>query len=331
MSAATLDGWTPFRAVWHQGRMIVDWCHLDDKRFVEPFFYETIVKVISHPFNLVFQQRTSIDVLGELPPGLRPSGFIFHMSRCGSTLCARALAAICENIVISEAIPIRAVLRAPLFGPASSEEVATWLAGMVNALSRPRFPQERRFFVKFMASDALDLPLITRVFPEVPWVFLYRDPIEILASQQAMRSAELMPGQLRPDRLGLSADAVAAMSEEAYWAHCLAAFGRAALDAHRPGRGLIMRYDDLPVALWDVLPAHFGFALREADRAAMLTVAAHHAKDPSIVFVDDRAAKRTTGADWRAMVDRIAGPTYAALDQACRKAGTGPWAPPVAT
>ena len=316
MTAATLDGWTPFRAAWHQGRMIVDWCHLDDKRFVEPFFYETIVQVISQSFNLVFQQRTSIEVLREVPSGLRPSGFIFHMSRCGSTLCAQALAAMSANVVISEAIPIRAVLRAPLFGPASSEEVAIWLAGMVNALSRPRFPEERRFFAKFMASDVLDLPLITRVFPDVPWIFLYRDPTEILASQQAMRSAELMPGQLPADRLGLTADAIAAMSEEVYWAHCLAAFGQAALGAHRPGQSLIMRYDDLPALLWEVLPAHFGFALAEADHTAMLRACGRHAKDPGTAFVDDRAAKQAAGAAWRDMAERIVGPTYAALDRA---------------
>lgn len=51
---------------------------------MEPFFYESLVKVLVHPFNWTFQQRTSVDVLRTLPRGLWPNGFVFHMSRCGS-------------------------------------------------------------------------------------------------------------------------------------------------------------------------------------------------------------------------------------------------------
>ena len=58
------------------------------------------------------QQRTSIEALSELPPGVPIAGFIFHMSRCGSTLLSQALAAFESNIVVSEAAPLRSILPA---------------------------------------------------------------------------------------------------------------------------------------------------------------------------------------------------------------------------
>ena len=36
-------------------------------------------------------------------PGIDPTGFIFHLARCGSTLVSQMLAALPEHIVLSEA------------------------------------------------------------------------------------------------------------------------------------------------------------------------------------------------------------------------------------
>ena len=56
---------------------------------------------------------------------MRPSGFIFHMSRCGSTVISQMLAALAEHVVVSEAGPIDALARGPparAAGAASSSE-----------------------------------------------------------------------------------------------------------------------------------------------------------------------------------------------------------------
>ena len=316
IDARSLSGWTPFRAAWREREMLVYWAHLAAKRFTEPFFYETIATVALHPFNQLFGQCTRADALDALPAGLKPSGFVFHMARCGSTLCAQALAASPAHIVMSEPLPVRNILRAPLHGPATPDDVARWLAGMMNALGQPRFPQERRLFVKFMAADALDLPLILRVFPQTPWLFLYRDPLEILASQHAMGGADTIPGAIPTARLGLNAEAIAAMTAQAYQSHVIAALGQAALAAKTDGRGLILNYEDLPRALCEEIPRHFGLALGSAELAAMREAAGRDAKRPRAPFMADGAAKRLIGAQWRDTVDAIAGPTIAALDRA---------------
>lgn len=312
-----LEGWTPFRAGWIDGEMTVDWCHLGPHRLTDPFFYETIARAIGYPFNTAFRQRTRADDLAALSPGLRPSGFIFHMARCGSTLAAQALAADPRAIVASEPGPVRTMLEVPRIAVVAPERADAWLAGVVGALARPRFPGEDRFFVKFMAADILDLARIQAIFPDVPWMFLYRDPLEILASQLRRGGADTLPGVIPPQLLGLTPDAVFAMNRKVYQLTAMAAYGRAALDgmARAPGRGRVLRYDDLPDALWPLFADHFGLDPVLPGFAAMRAVAGRHAKTGA-AFRPDGAEKRAEASDWRETAERIVGPVLAALDAA---------------
>jgi hypothetical protein len=307
-----LDGWLPFRTGWANGAMAVDWCYLGRRRFVAPFFYQTIAQAMAEPFNLAFQQRTSIERLSELAPGLPVAGLIFHMSRCGSTLLAQALASLRENIVVSEAPPLHAILRAPQFGPATPEAIAAWLQNLVNAFAQPRYPFEKRLIIKFTATAAFDLPLILGAFPEVPWLFLYRDPLQILASHQVSAGAEFMPGSFAPQHLGRCDPS--ALDEDSYRAHCLAALGRAALAAARKNRrGIILNYRELSGALLDKLPQHFGLSLTETDRAAVLLRTRGHSKNAATPYVED--VEKSAGiVHRRKVVEAIVAPTIAALE-----------------
>ena len=163
-----------------------------------------------------------------------------------------------------------------------------------------------------MAADVLYLPLITRLYPDTPWIFCYRDPIEILASQKKEGSIDLLPGQIEPALLGLEGD-IYGIDPIVYQAHVLAMFGKAALDAHGSGKGLVLDYAQLPDALWTKAPAHFGFGLDADEQAAMRAVASRDAKRPDKPFVPDRESKQETGAAWRETVEAVAGPVMRAL------------------
>ncbi len=109
------EHWIPMRVYWHQARPMVDWGYLGERRFTDPFFEQTIGRCVRHPADLLFRHQTPLEFLGELAerrPGLTPTGFIFHLSRCGSTLISQMLAAAPKHVVISEASPIDAILRA---------------------------------------------------------------------------------------------------------------------------------------------------------------------------------------------------------------------------
>ncbi len=184
-------GWLPVAASWRDGTLWTDWSHFGERPLREPFFDDEILNCLRRPFNRLFRYGMPITRLPDWLDAnrhLQPDGFIFHMSRCGSTLVSQMLGALPDSIVISEAGPIDAVVDSGQHRPdLSDEERALWLRWMVCAFGQTRRGGERRFVLKLDAWHTLDLQLFRRAFPTVPWIFLYRDPVEVLVSQLRLR------------------------------------------------------------------------------------------------------------------------------------------------
>ena len=128
-----LVGWTPTALVFDDRKPAVRWCFTEGIEFTDPMFNQTIERCLRDPFRLLFWRRTDMDVLAEFvtaSPGLEPSGFIFHLSRCGSTLVAQMLAALSEALVMSEPPSFDHVLRAPTFCPDLSPKRSRCLAAL---------------------------------------------------------------------------------------------------------------------------------------------------------------------------------------------------------
>lgn len=303
-----LSCWTPIRVTWDGPAPAVDWCHTEGVIFGEPFFAETVDRCLRHPFRLLFRHRTDLDALCRAvddQPGLPPCGFVFHMSRCGSTLLAQSLATVPCHAVASEPAPLEAVLRAGGEGPP-----VRWLRGMVGALGQARHAEQRRFFVKFDAWSILDLGVVRRAFPDVPWVFLYRDPVEVLVSHDRRPGAHVIPGLLDGRRLGLDP----ALPRTEYAARVLARLCEAAL-AHRDDPlATFVDYEDLPRFVTHDLPRTWSLDLSGDDLARMAGATLRNAKNPILAFEDDRASKqaaateeiRDAAARWlRPLYDRL--------------------------
>src|SRR5882672_3116125 len=175
------EGWIPIRLYWHERQPMVDWCQLGKQRFEESFFDQTIERSLCDPFNLLFRQQTPIGVLGqwhEARPGLEPTGFVFHMSRSGSTLISQLLAALPANIVISEAPPIDAIMRAnSASAEVTDEQRITWLRWMTSALSQPRRGGEPFFLVSLEVGFVGDLLWIGPLFPGGRVFLFFRNPL----------------------------------------------------------------------------------------------------------------------------------------------------------
>lgn len=278
---------------------MIDWCQPAQARFIDPFFDQTVEDCLSDPFNLLFRQQTPIEVLGECSeaiPGIEPTGFIFHMSRCGSTLISQMLAALPTNIVISEAPPIDAALRAQQkVAAVTDEQRIVWLRWFLSALSQPR-TGEQKFFVKFDAWHIFELPLIRRAFPNVPWVFVYRDPVEVLVSQLDHRGAHTIPGVLSPSSFGIDLDEAWTIQPEEYCARVLAALCEAALQYHSQG-GLLVNYKQLPKIVWTEIAEFFGVDLSDAEIAVMQEKTRRHAKNPAVAFESDSSEKRRKASE----------------------------------
>ena len=294
-AAQLTPGWTPIRFYRRAGRPLVDWCHTGTERFTDPFFDQTIERILSRPFNLLFRPQTPVAVLAELAalsPGLRPTGFIFHMSRCGSTVISRALATLRQNVVVSEANAIDSIMRANFRHSGPDDERGPWLQWLISALGRRRHAEERQYFVKFDGWHALNLPLVRRTYPNVPWLFVYREPVEVIASQLRRTARWLTPGDLHPRLLGLDLPTVSNMQREEYCARVLAQLCAAALRHAGDGRVMLLNHRQLPAALMSALPRFFGITYTAAELEALRRTAQFHAKEPATRYVDDAAAKR---------------------------------------
>src|SRR4026209_815307 len=96
-------GWLPVDAVVVDGRPGLWWMEMSGVELVKPFFEQTVERAKREKRAKRF---TEFDVLLQVEKELdsvQPTGFIFHSSRCGSTLVANACRAIKNSIVLSEA------------------------------------------------------------------------------------------------------------------------------------------------------------------------------------------------------------------------------------
>jgi hypothetical protein len=289
------DGWLPIRASWSDGQPYLHWAYFGARRLTHPFFEDDVRSCLFQPFNRLFRYITSIENTAawlDERPHLQPSGFIFHMSRCGSTLASQMLASLPSNIVVSEANPIDTVLQAPYWRPEASEDrQARWLAAVVGALGRKRSGDERRYFIKLDCWHTLALPLFRRAFPAVPWVFLYRDPVEVLVSQLRMPGTQMLPQRVGPNLYGIER-CYGPGTDEDYYARILAKVCEPVVRHFGEGGGLVVNYRELPEALFSAILPHFGVACGAADRAAMTAAARYDAKTPGMAFAADSEDKQ---------------------------------------
>ena len=152
----------------------------DARPLAEPFFEETVWAALRTPWGKFSRRVSRLE-------GRRwqLKGLIFHMSRSGSTLMAQMLkAAGCR--VASEAMPVRAAL----------ESNPAWLPAVVAALDVD--------FVKLDAWSVHRLPEIRAAFPETPWIFLHRDPAEVMASHRRSPGIQALPGAIDPSSLEMT-------------------------------------------------------------------------------------------------------------------------------
>ncbi len=320
------DGWLPIRATWQAGGLYAHWVYFGARRLRESFFEGDVRWCLAQPFNRLIRYTTTVDKLSawlDERPHLQPSGFIFHMSRCGSTLVSQMLAALDSNIVVSEASPIDGVVQAHVWKPdLADEHQSVWLQSIVGALGQKRCGDERRYFIKLDCWHSVALPLFRRVFPAVPWIFLYRDPIEVLVSQVRMPGAQMLPHGIGPNFHAVERVYGPGMAED-YYAQVLAKICEPAVRQLREGGGLLVNYRDLPDAVFSAILPHFGVAPSAADRAAMTEAARFDAKMPGSPFAPDTAAKQqSASAAARTATERWLADIYGQLES-LNSAATG--------
>lgn len=291
--------WLPVELV-QKGELAVDWAHFAGRKANRPFFEESLRDAVPRPFNRMFRYRTPFAAF-LAPVETKPRGLIFHMSRCGSTLVAQMLGAAPGNVVLSEAAPFDQLLQFPL----QPQFRAPALRAMAAALGRGHAD----YFLKTDAWHVLKLAEYREAFPGVPWIFLYRDPLEILVSHDRMPGRHVAPGVvplldgIAPDAFGMD-----------HAAQVLARIGEAVIAGDIANGGLLVHYCELPDALFTRILPHFGIEPSAQDRALMAAASRHDAKATDRIFTPDGEEKRRKASDAVHAAIRHLAPVYAELE-----------------
>jgi len=116
-----------------------------------------------------------------------PSGFIFHMSKCGSTLVAKVLDQPDNQIVIKEPTPLHENLWKYLTNNwqesvTFTEDNLRLIRNLIQLMGRKRLIKQDRYFVRFRSWNIAFVEVIQQAFPDTPSLFIYRDPVKVMAS-----------------------------------------------------------------------------------------------------------------------------------------------------
>lgn len=281
-------GWLPAAMRESGGELVVDWAHFGRAPLTHSFYADSVAAARARPFNRAIRCATTLDGLVEgahRHATTRVAGFIFHMSRCGSTLAAQLLGGLDATVSLAEPGPLDSVLRLAF---ARQERPAELLRAMIAALARPR-NGERRCFIKLDSWHILLLPLIRAAYPDVPWIYLFREPLEVLVSQLRRRGYQTVPALVPA---GLYGETPPPSEPAQECARILAVHHLAALEALDGGGGIAVDYATLHEAFETRVAPHFDVELSKAERRRLAARASRDAKAIDRPFVPDAAQKR---------------------------------------
>ncbi len=286
------------------GRVL--WADIGDYPFREWQFMFTI-EALAKQGKIGDAFSTAFDILLDdriLADPITPSGFMFHISRCGSTLTAKALARSPRHVVINQGGPLQrgywATITRDFSQPAeASEQNLHMFRNLVLAMTRRRCPDQMYSFVKFISWNTLYMDFAMQAFPAVPALFLYRNPVEVIASVLRETSAVVWAkGRQQAEFLsGADWHDTADMDTVEYLARCFARYLEFAEQASAKFEGRVAHVNYTSINP-DNFPAMLSRGLNFDPGAEELALMAEqfrfHSKDDSDShqFQSDSAEKR---------------------------------------
>ena len=330
VAVESLIGSLPVDAVMANGLPGLSWMDMRGVKFSEPFFQQTVERLRTQEPTRTerFTEFDALIQLEKISDSLRPSGFIFHSSRCGSTLITNACKAVANSIVISEAAAVDKLagrfITDAAQGGVKELLYSIFLRGVVNALGQRRAGDERHFFLKFSCCTVAQLAHIKRIWPGVPWIFMYRDPTETIVSNLASLpewlAADSDPRMLAA-LINTSDNEIRAMSHAELCARAIGRFYSIAGEL-ADSDCMLVNYSQLSVSVLLSMLEFFKVTPSPQEIEGVTRTSQIYSKDVSSerAFVADVDAKRSLASPLVSeMAERWASSSYQLLEQRRRK------------
>lgn len=283
-----IEGWVPVKLLGEKDALQCRWLYVGDKNFTEPFFDETIASRRALPENGYLNIRISnTDELVEQVKQvevIEPTAFIFHISRCGSTLISQMLCEQPANIVLSEVPFFDDLLR---YGKKHGcmAGILPKLKASIGLYGAKRNEGQQRVFIKADSWHIHFYKELRALYPSTPFFLLYRKPLEVLRSQQKNRGMHAIPNYLEADIFGFDAGKISAMPFDEYMGAVLEGyFEKFVAVLQTDKHAYPINYHHGNMQMIDSVAAVTGISISAEERALMQERAGFHAKFPQQVF-----------------------------------------------
>ncbi len=286
-----LHQWVPYKLSPEPEQTVCRWLYVGDQPFSEPFFDDTIDRCRSYAS---FRQHSvsNVKLLKEWAaelPAVQPTAFIFHISRCGSTLLSQLLGLNPEHIVLSEVPFLDEILRVPYKQQAypSFEQIPSFQAAL-RFYGQQRTGKETRLFIKTDSWHVFFYKTIRALYPDVPFILLYREPREVIQSHRKKRGMQAVPGVIEPAIFGFGEPLTSDL--DAHMANVMEKYFEMFLEiAHNDSKALLVNYNDGMMQVMKDIAAFINLPLSEEEFHQMQSRCNYHAKFPDQVFAEANA------------------------------------------
>ena len=285
----SLQNWIPYKLILQDDQALSRWLHAADKPFNEPFFDDTIYR-LKNMNRHTLHAEANLELLPDWAEHLTsvpPTAFIFHISRCGSTLLAQLLGINPAHIVLAEVPFFDEVLRAPFKNhPQGNFAQPAILEAAIKFYAQQRTGIENKLFIKTDSWHIFFYPLLRKLYPEVPYILLYRKPEEVIRSHRKRRGMQAVPGVIEPEVFGFKKEPVTDL--DAYMARVIERYLTLFLEiSENDERSLLVNYHDGMLQVVEKMAAFTGIDISD-DHAKMAERCRFNAKYPDQVFTEQQ-------------------------------------------
>ncbi|MFD2940504.1 sulfotransferase family protein [Flavobacterium notoginsengisoli] len=295
-----LFNWIPYKLIEKNDEVYFEWVYLSDLKITDPFFDETIAKCKSHEYNSKkFKPVSSAENIIQWSSELISvdlKALVFHVSRCGSTMLSQSLATSSENIMISEAPIFDEILRSDYFSP---DIKAVLIKAVLKFLGQKRFPEQKNLIFKLDAWHIFKVSYLRKLFPEIPFTLLYRNPVEVLKSHQKLPGLHMVPGLIPSAVFGIKIQEMQSTHLHQYQALVLEKYFKGFLDFFEIDEKVtLLNYNEGMKGVIEKFISFVKINYSETECDKMFERLKRHSKDESAVFTGDSFKEEALNVDF---------------------------------
>ena len=295
MTDFALKNWIPYKLVNLDGQLQCHWLNTRGIPFAEPFFDESIVKIkglnSEHAGTSSVSDLTLFEEWSNELSAVEPSAFIFHISRCGSTLVSQLLTTIDTHIVLPEVPFFDDLLRLPYqHSDFTAQTTSRLLMAAMKYYGQKRSGTEQHLFIKADSWHMFFYEQLRGIYPNTPFVLIYRNPNEVFSSLRRVPALQSVPGLIEPEVFGFDRKEVP-QAQDVYIAQVLEKYLQQYLKIiATDDKCLLLNYSEGPMPMIRKIADFIPVDLSAQHLATMDERSRYHSKKPDTVFSEPDAA-----------------------------------------